>query len=45
MPRAPTYLVSGVRTPFCKVDGPLKGFDEIRMSVRLAQAMAKNRAA
>ena len=36
-----TYLVPGVRTPFCKVDGPLKGLDAIQMSVPVAQAMAK----
>jgi acetyl-CoA C-acetyltransferase len=36
-----TYLVPGLRTPFCKVDGPLKGYDAIQMSVPVAQAMAK----
>ena len=41
MTMSPTYLVSGLRTPFCKVDGPLKGFDAIQMSVPVAQAMAK----
>ena len=41
MAMSPTYLVSGLRSPFCKVDGPLKGFDAIQMSVPVAQAMAK----
>ncbi len=36
----PVYLVPGVRTPFCKVDGPLKRFDAIQLSVPVAQAMA-----
>ena len=36
-----TYLVPGLRTPFCKVDGALRGFDAIQMSVPVAQAMAK----
>jgi acetyl-CoA C-acetyltransferase len=36
-----TYLVSGLRTPFCKVDGALKNLDAIQMSVPVAQAMAK----
>ncbi len=40
MTKSPVYLVPGVRTPFCKVDGPLKGFDAIQMSVPVAQAMA-----
>ena len=40
MTQSPTYLIPGVRTPFCKVDGPLKGFDAIQMSVPVAQAMA-----
>ena len=40
MTQSPAYLVPGVRTPFCKVDGPLKGFDAIQMSVPVAQAMA-----
>jgi acetyl-CoA C-acetyltransferase len=37
----PVYLVPGLRTPFCKVDGPLKSLDSIQMSVPVAQAMAK----
>ena len=41
MNKETTYLVPGLRTPFCKVDGPLKGFDAIQMSVPVAQAMAK----
>ena len=36
-----TYLVPGLRTPFCKVDGALKTYDAIQMSVPVAQAMAK----
>ena len=42
MTKSPTYLVPGVRTPFCKVDGPLKDFDAIQMSIPVAQAMAKS---
>ncbi len=41
MTKATTYLVPGLRTPFCKVDGPLKNFGAIQMSVPVAQAMAK----
>ena len=41
MIKTTTYLVPGLRTPFCKVDGPLKGMDAIQMSVPVAQAMAK----
>ena len=41
MTKSSTYLVPGLRTPFCRVDGPLKGFDAIQMSVPVAQAMAK----
>ncbi|MBL8521775.1 MAG: acetyl-CoA C-acyltransferase, partial [Betaproteobacteria bacterium] len=36
-----TYLVPGVRTPFCKVDGPLGNLDAIQLSIPVAQAMAK----
>lgn len=36
-----TYLVAGLRTPFCKVDGALKHHDAISLSVPVAQAMAK----
>lgn len=39
--KSPTYLIPGLRTPFCKVDGPLKSLDAIQMSVPVAQAMAK----
>ncbi|MDX2218032.1 MAG: acetyl-CoA C-acyltransferase [Burkholderiales bacterium] len=38
--KSPTYLIPGLRTPFCKVDGPLKSLDTIQMSVPVAQAMA-----
>lgn len=41
MSKQPTYLIPGLRTPFCKVDGPLKSLDAIQMSVPVAQAMAK----
>ena len=41
MIKTTTYLVPGLRTPFCKVDGLLKGMDAIQMSVPVAQAMAK----
>ena len=41
MSNTATYLVPGLRTPFCKVDGPLKNFNAIQMSVPVAQAMAK----
>ncbi len=41
MPKQPTYLIPGLRTPFCKVDGPLKSLDAIQMSIPVAQAMAK----
>jgi acetyl-CoA C-acetyltransferase len=36
-----TYLVPGLRTPFCKVDGALKNLDAIQMSIPVTQAMAK----
>ena len=39
--KLPTYLIPGVRTPFCKVDGPLRSMDAIELSVPVAQAMAK----
>jgi acetyl-CoA C-acetyltransferase len=41
MSKSPTYLIPGLRTPFCKVDGPLKSLDAIQMSIPVAQAMAK----
>ncbi len=37
----PVYLVPGLRTPFYKTDGALRGFDAIQMSVPVVQAMAK----
>ena len=40
MTKTATYLVPGLRTPFCKVDGPLKNFNAIQMSVPVTQAMA-----
>src|SRR5262249_32753839 len=36
-----TWLVSGVRTPFARVDGPLRKRDTISLSVPVAEAMAK----
>ena len=41
MNQLPVYLVPGLRTPFCRVDGALAGYDAIQMSVPVAQAMAK----
>lgn len=41
MTKTTTYLVPGLRTPFCRVDGPLKNFGAIQMSMPVAQAMAK----
>lgn len=35
-----TWLASGVRTPFAKVDGPLAKLDAIELSVPVAKAMA-----
>jgi acetyl-CoA C-acetyltransferase len=35
-----TWLVSGVRTPFAKVDGALRALDSIGLSVPVAKAMA-----
>ncbi|HSW83291.1 MAG TPA: hypothetical protein VLH12_07440, partial [Usitatibacter sp.] len=35
-----TWLVSGVRTPFAKVDGALRKLDSIALSVPVAKAMA-----
>jgi acetyl-CoA C-acetyltransferase len=37
----PVYLIPGLRTPFCKVDGPLGSLDAIQLSIPVAQAMAK----
>ncbi len=33
------FLLPGVRTPFCKVDGPLRSFDAIQLSLPVVQAM------
>ena len=41
MTKPPVYLVSGIRTPFCKVDGALKALDAIQMSLPVVQAMAQ----
>lgn len=41
MSPSPTYLAPGLRTPFCKVDGPLKTCDALSLSIPVAQAMAK----
>ena len=35
-----TWLVSGLRTPFARVDGPLRRLDAIALSVPVAKAMA-----
>jgi len=35
-----TWLLSGMRTPFVRVDGPFKNLDAIALSVPIAQAMA-----
>jgi acetyl-CoA C-acetyltransferase len=35
-----TWLASGLRTPFARVDGPLRGRDALALSVPVAQAMA-----
>ncbi len=35
-----TWLVSGVRTPFARVDGGLRGLDAVALSVPVAKAMA-----
>ena len=39
-PTEPIYLATGLRTPFCKVDGALNALDAIQLSVPVAQAMA-----
>jgi acetyl-CoA C-acetyltransferase len=38
--KANTWLVSGVRTPFGRVDGPLRALDAVELSVPVAKAMA-----
>jgi acetyl-CoA C-acetyltransferase len=35
-----TWLVSGVRTPFSRVDGPFRRLDAVALSVPVAKAMA-----
>ena len=35
-----TWLVSGLRTPFARVDGPLRALDSVALSVPVAKAMA-----
>ena len=35
-----TWLASGVRTPFARVDGALRTLDAVELSVPVAQAMA-----
>ncbi len=35
------WLVPGVRTPFCRVDGPLAKLDAVALSVPVAQAMGQ----
>jgi len=40
-----TWLVSGVRTPFARVDGPLRNLDAVALSVPVARAMAGQLAA
>ena len=40
-----TWLVSGVRTPFARVDGPLRALDAVALSVPVAKAMAGQLAA
>jgi acetyl-CoA acetyltransferase len=35
-----TWLVSGLRTPFARVDGPLRRLDSVALSVPVAKAMA-----
>lgn len=35
------YLIPGLRTPFCRVDGALKALDAIQLSVPVVQAMAQ----
>ena len=34
------WLVAGLRTPFARVDGPLRGLDAVALSVPVAKAMA-----
>ena len=39
------WLVAGMRTPFARVDGPLRGMDALTLSVPVAKAMAGQLAA
>ena len=43
--KSPTWLVSGVRSPFARVDGPLAGLDALELSIPVARAMASQLAA
>ncbi len=36
---APVWIVPGVRTPFARVDGPLRSLDAVALSVPVAKAM------
>lgn len=40
-----TWLVAGLRTPFARVDGPLRRLDAVALSVPVAKAMAAQLAA
>ena len=40
MSRAQAFLVPGLRTPFARVDGPLRRLDAVALSVPVAKAMA-----
>lgn len=39
-PERNTWIAAGVRTPFARVDGPLRAMDAVELSVPVAQAMA-----
>jgi acetyl-CoA C-acetyltransferase len=41
MTRAPTWLASGLRTPFARVDGPLSSRDALGLAVPVVQEMAR----
>jgi acetyl-CoA C-acetyltransferase len=45
MMRTDTWLVSGLRTPFARVDGGLRAFDALTLSVPVAKAMTAQLAA
>jgi acetyl-CoA C-acetyltransferase len=38
----PIWLAAGKRTPFARIDGPLKGFDAISLSVPVVRAMTES---